>query len=312
MKKFGFKKKLGILTLSLGICTGVFGANLCRADRVSPVQAISYTDTTSYVSVGELWNAEDQVFNKDNLSILKKYISGKADATIADINEMATNTSASDIMRAKTLDAGTQGDITYTAKTAEQDIIVRLGGLDWEVMYLSKDKSGNSILTLWLSNNKQDAWAGRASDEGEYYGFIDGALYSEWSYNCLNYSFEATYPTNMYGASYINAVTLNNGGVFVNSGSANAVTTVTQSSSSAFSPFTMAEYGLTDHLICPKDVSWQITGQSKKTILGSSYNCPNENLDDSATGNWAVSSSNGGPEDMIDNEYYSSWGNSYI
>ena len=302
MKKFGFKKKLGILALSLGICTGVFGANLCRADRVSPVQAISYTDTTSYVSVGELWNAEDQVFNKDNLSILKKYISGKADATIADINEMATNTSASDIMRAKTLDAGTQGDITYTAKTAEQDIIVRLGGLDWEVMYLSKDKSGNSILTLWLSNNKQDAWAGRASDEGEYYGFIDGALYSRWS--CFSYGSDA-YPANMYGISYVNAVTLNNGGMY--SAGSKVTTGVEKSVDNVFAYFTMEQFGLTEYIVTPRSVSWQ-ENQSAKTIINAYYNYPNDawSKDTPDTGFYSAE------YNYAKKDYSDAWADSYI
>ena len=302
MKKFGFKKKLGILALSLGICTGVFGANLCRADRVSPVQAISYTDTTSYVSVGELWNAEDQVFNKDNLSILKKYISGKADATIADINEMATNTSASDIMRAKTLDAGTQGDITYTAKTAEQDIIVRLGGLDWEVMYLSKDKSGNSILTLWLSNNKQDAWAGRASDEGEYYGFIDGALYSRWS--CFSYGSDA-YPANMYGISYVNAVTLNNGGMY--SAGSKVTTGVEKSVDNVFAYFTMEQFGMTEYIVTPRSVSWQ-ENQSAKTIINAYYNYPNDawSKDTPDTGFYSAE------YNYAKKDYSDAWADSYI
>ncbi len=49
-----------------------------------------------------------------------------------------------------------------TGKTSSQSVVVRLGGLDWIVTYLSKDMSSNVIATLWLLNNVQDVFKNRS------------------------------------------------------------------------------------------------------------------------------------------------------
>ena len=292
MRNGKFRKKLSIFAVSIALLFGgVFGGQNLN-DFGNNAKAITMTDTTSYVKVGELYDVENQAFDSANFSILKKYISGNVDATISDIDTMATSISDASIMRAKTLDAGTLNDIEYTAKTSSQDIVVRLGGLDWQVMYLSKDKNGNSILTLWLSNSTQEAWADRSATEGEYYGFLNGGLYSDWACNWYS-NITSPYPCAMYGTSYINAVTLNNGGQYATDVSTLSAE-VEKDANSVFATFTMEEFGLTDYLVTPRYVSWQ-ENQSARTSISLSSNLPNEawskdTADDKNTGNysWAL------------------------
>ena len=276
-----FRIKLLVLLMSLAMLIGVV-FNFNRTAVTNNVNAVSFDDTTSYVSVGEIFDINSKSLNDDNFYTLLKYISGNPSATMDDIDALASSVTDASEMRAFTLDAGSEGEVDYSAKTNSQDIIVRLGGLDWQAMYLSQDKLGNAILTLWLDNNKQDAWEGRSATEGEFYGFIDGALYSDWSYNWSSDSTAVAYPSAMYGTSYINAVTLNNGGMYATSNTA-VTTGVEKSADNPFAVFTMEEYGLTEHIVTPRQVSWQ-EDQSAKTINSMSYNYPNEAWSNSTTG----------------------------
>ncbi|MBE5736544.1 MAG: hypothetical protein E7356_04265, partial [Clostridiales bacterium] len=218
------------------------------------------------MSVGELYNSSTHKVNPDNFNILMKYISGNDVVDISKVRALANSqTSAKDI-RSNIVSAGTQGDTSYVAKANGKDICVRLGGLDWQVMYLSTDKSGNSILTLWLDNNVQDAWMNRSSPETGDYAFINGGLYSRYSVWTSQDQWE--YPSNMYGTSYVSAVTLNNGGLY-SIYADNKVAEAEQDSGSVFALFTMSQFGLTDHLITPRQVGWQ-ENQSALEILTSS------------------------------------------
>ena len=214
MKKLSRGQKINRICV-YSLLSAVFSLFIFAGGGGYSSKAITSTDTTSYVSVGELYNVDSQTINPDNLKILMKYITGNASASIGDIDTLSTAITDASEMRATTITAGTEGSTSFASKTNGQDICVRLGGLDWQVMYLSKDKSGNSILTLWLDNNYQDAWVGRSATEGEHYGFLDGGLYSDFSGNWVDgTTYDNFPPSAMYGTSYINAVTLNNGGVW--------------------------------------------------------------------------------------------------
>ncbi len=288
---------LTIIGTSLGLGLG-FG--LPKKD----LDGISNTDTSSYTSIGEIWKSDKKVFNGENLNKLYKSITGNSSATIANIDSLASSTA-------------TAADIR--ANNGGKDIVVRLGGLDWQVMYLSKDSDGNAIATLWLSNNEQDAFAGRSSSEGAYYGYVSSAvtgktgLYSDWSadwYANKTYDGETNfYPSAMYGTSYIRAVTLNNGGTYATSNT--ALTTALPNSSSIFAPFTMSTDGenndLTDFIVKPSKVSWQ-KDQSSKTIQGTSYNYPNDawNTATSDTGFYSAA------YNYAEHSNYAQWANDYL
>ncbi len=289
------KITLGCLGLVVSVGT-IFGGN-----SKTETHAISTTDTTSYVSVGELFDTDSQSINVENYHILLKYITGNASATYSDITSLASSVTDASVMRGKTLDAGDG----YSAKSSSQDIVVRLGGLDWQVMYLSTNKSDEPILTLWLDNNKQDAWADRSATEGKYYGFIDGALYSDWSANWYSTTV-GTSPSNMYGTSYINAVTLNNGGVYATN-SSGAYTTVEKDVSNPFALFTMEEFGLTEYIEKPRNVSWQ-ENQSAKSIISMSYNYPNDAWSKDTTDDGFYSAS----YNYAELDYSDAWADSYL
>ncbi len=181
-------------------------------------------------------------------------------------------------------------------------------------MYLSNDTNGNPVLTLWLSNSTQDAFSGRSATEGEFYGYLNGGLYSDWSSNLYNNYFTVNYPMNMYGTSYIRAVTLNNGGAYVSSisasgstaGAVSTLSTATKSTSNVFAPFTMDEFGLTDYIVTPNKVSWQ-KDQSSITTAVAAYTYANESLGTPTTQK-IYSGSYGKVSDMFGNQYYSAWG----
>ncbi len=277
-------KKLATFGLILATAISLGGGFL--TSPIDEINAISDTDKankTSFVKVGELYNTADQSFNADNYNILLKYLTGNSSATLANVTTLASannnqfsssgyiGTDAS-VIRAKTLTAGTQGSTSYLAKTSSKDVCVRLGGLDWQVMYLTKNTNNDTILTLWLDNNIQETWSSQSSS-GTKYGFLDGGLYSEFSYNYVDSSYSSNYPAASYGTSYVHIVTLNNGGTY--STSTTATSTFTPSSSSIFATFTMPEYGLTDYLVTPRTISWQ-EDQSSKTILSKTYKYSNE------------------------------------
>ena len=285
MKKWSLKTKLFRVLFSVVLCFscafGVFGVSSIN------VNAITKTDTSSYVSVGELWNSSSKTFNTDNVNILYKYITGIRDASIGDIKTLLSSCTdtlyneqySAESIRANTISAGTHGATSYSAKTSGKDIVVTLGGLKWQVVYLSNDKSDNPTLTLWLANSYQDAWTSRSKTEGAVYGFVSGSLFSEmtWEYQTGNHKVansNTEITTTLYGLSYMRGIVLNNGGTYA-SASNTIVQNQAQSSSSAFAMFTMDEYGLTNYITKPSQVGWQ-EYQSAKTVAGTSYSYSND------------------------------------
>jgi hypothetical protein len=154
-----WKVRISLLLISLVICVSSIIGNFFS--HTNTVNAVSFNDTTSYVSVGELFNNNTKKFNSTNLEILFKYITGNSSFSMANVSTVDVFARrATDAMniREVSLSAGTHNSVAYSAKSSGQDIVVKLGGLDWQVVYLSTDKSGNPILTLWLDNNVQEAW----------------------------------------------------------------------------------------------------------------------------------------------------------
>ena len=215
-------------------------------------RAIYTTDTTSYVKVNEIYDDSAGAMNPDNVNTLLRYITGDADITIDTatdtLNTMATaNTTSADIATKAVLD-----------KANGDDIIVTFGGLDWQVVYLSKDTDGNNILTLWLANSTDT---------------------STWSNGWYEKNSSYANPSNMYGSSYIRCVTLNAGGTYSTSSSGTA--SATQTETNKFARFTMEEVdnSLIQYLITPSKVNWQLYQSAIKEI-GFIYLCPNESIED--------------------------------
>lgn len=268
--------------------------------------AIYINDTTSYVKVNELYDDSLNAMDPDNVSTLIKYITGNVDLDYTNaeamLDALATNITTSADIRSKSV------TVNGVTKSSTQDVIVTFGGLDWQVVYLSKDNSGNNILTLWLSTNYQKAWENRAADEGEFYGFIDGALYSDWSADWKTLQSSDKYLSRIYGTSYVSAVTLNNGGEYAISST--ELVNASQSENSVFARFTMedVEGSLTEFIVTPNNISWQLL-QSAVVEIKRSYFLPNDSIND-PTG---ILSGSYFPIFNYHSKYgYANWANDYL
>ena len=280
---------------------------------VPNTSAIKTGDTTSFVKVSngtDLWTG-----SKINADVAEELFKFLGNSSSADYNTLQSNVTSSSPKSAKTLRGYTYG------KTSSQSIVVRLGGLDWIVTYLSvsdvdSDGDGNNdiIATLWLTNNVQEAWSGKNESVGKYYGFVNGALYADWSADWIdgNSPSSYTYPSNMYATSYMAAVVLNNGGNYA-TGTSTAVAASTDSNGygaknpfySFTTPVSGARNDLTDFIVTPNNVSWQKTPQDF-SVIGYSRNLNNDSLSNDG-GTYYSSTYNYGSKTN-----YADWGNDYL
>ena len=153
------------------------------------------------------------------------------------------------------------------ANNGGKDIVVYLRGRQWYVPFVSKDKSGNIIATLWLK---------------------DGGMGDLVPYAAGWYSDDHTlsYPGHMYSTSYVRSYL--NGTPFVTTEGAVAGETninVT-SSSNLYIDYNGAQSemwknflsgSITDYLVQPKNIDWQNDGTVAFDALGwsKSRQCPN-------------------------------------
>ena len=268
----------------------------------SSINATLTSDTTSYVSVGEIWNKSTGQFDGNNLTTLLRYITGNSSITSLDVTSRGSigqTKSAADIRTS-----------TANGKTTSQDVQVTFGGLTWQVVHLTQDRSGNDIVTLWLSNNYQEAWANDSSlttAEGAYHGFVNGALYSDWSADWSNsYAYDTDlYPSSMYSTSYIRTVVLNNEGSYATSKT--SATSVTQSTDSVFAIYTMDNVAgsVKQYLVTPNQVKYQET-ENANTQFGDSRYYPNEAYG-TPNGNGTWYTSNNENYDFSSREVYDDW-----
>ena len=279
-------------------------------------------DTTSYVSVGEIWNAENGTFNANTLNTLLQYITNDADVTASAVTALGsinmTKTSA-DIRTS-----------TVNGKTTSQDVQVTFGGLTWQVVHLTQDRDGNDIVTLWLSSNVQDEFVGASS--GAHHSISSsGALTSRWSGGSSLYNNYFTVkdtngnitPTNMYSTSYIRVVTLNNGGDYISSQSGSSsssssvmtlTTDVPQDKNNVFAMFTMngVAGSVTEYLVKPREVKYQETEAAANSNVNSRAIYPNEAYGTPSGGSWYTHSTYGSGQSMTNNTYYDAWADDTI
>ncbi len=145
-----------------------------------------------------------------------------------------------------------------------KDVTVTIGARQWTATYLSKNLSGEPILTLMLAT---------------YDGFN-----SSWHTQATNSN--GNYPNNMYGTSSVRAVALNNGGEYARTYNATSLTRVEQDENNDWAIYTMDDVkgSLTSFIEVPDKMSWQHS-QSAKESAGQDYNYNNDALD-SGMGNF--------------------------
>ncbi|MBR1985087.1 MAG: right-handed parallel beta-helix repeat-containing protein, partial [Clostridia bacterium] len=283
------KKKIAVFLTSIlfglaGIFVPIFSHTKARA--------VTTADTTSYVSVGELWDDTNKKMSFSNVSLLFDYVSGINSAQFNTIESLAKDALTSKGMREKSLvKNGT------TLKETGKDIVVTLGGLKWQVVYLSTTKKGEPILTLFLADSSQTNVKG---------------YYNTWrSPNTPNA--EVNNISSLYSTSYVRTYSLNMGGIRVTGNDTQE--NVEQNPSSVFAPFTMSVIGdyndITDFITTPSEVSWQ--ENQRMQDYGLSYNGQTYNLSNEA---WSNSLSDDGffsaDRNFAHEPYNNVWKDDYI
>ncbi|MDE6758191.1 MAG: hypothetical protein K2J89_02800, partial [Clostridia bacterium] len=218
------------------------------------------------------YEEKGKIFDGNQLSKLYSALLSEDGATYADI---------------KSATSGANGVKTSEDFRSEyndgKDLVVTIGGLTWNVVYLSNTKSdgtGDPIVTLWLTDSAQLA---NYNIKNNIYDEVRWNSYEDNSSAVTNQK----YPSNMYGTSRIRAVTLNNGGKYATSISALSSTGATQSYDNPFAMFTMPntstyKSSLTDFIVTPTEVEWQRKETSSYTTDGPNgyeWNFNNDALD---------------------------------
>ncbi len=283
------------MTASKNKCLVLLTAIICAALLCCSVY-FAYSDIETHamdtaignetvVKIGEIYKGVDTANNTkhfagENLSKLYAAITGIANASIADIDAMMTGS----------------GQITSADIRAAggKDIAVTFGDIEWAVTHLTKDNSGNVIATLWQTSSDTTC------------------QWNIWSNNTTLIS----YPSNIYGTSYIRTHGLNNVGDYVATNGASSLTPYSQSDTHAYARFTMPTVNgsLTDFLVKPSAVAYQ-SNQNQYiggTIGNLGFTLPNEAYGTpSGTVNW-YSGVNIVMSSLTSKAGYSAWKDDYI
>ncbi len=210
-----------------------------------------------------------------NLANLKTFFNTLSNSSSGSIDKIEANI-GNGFVKANEIRGYSVGD-----KSAGKSLVVTIGGFLWTVVYLSKTKStrdsnndgaGDVIATLWLS---------------------DATKTSTFCNSSVNYgsaNFDGC-PTALYGSSYIRAVTLNQGGAYLNVIDNSSIYSSTNATASKdtnhlYKEFTIAGGKVTPYIVTPEYVSWQESGQSAKDMAGWWFNSSNDN--------WSTTVSNDG------------------
>ncbi len=281
-----FKILAIIASIIIGISSLLIGLNFSGLLRR---RGRAY-NTVFQITVNEMWNSTNSKFKEDEFNNLLKAISGDQNVSVTKMDKIKTMATA-------------RTTSTTMKSNNGKEIVITLGGFTWTPTYLSTDKNGNIILTLWLANTSE--LYNRTYGDGQKfdrYGPVKWASFSDSSTS-------GTYPSSMYGTSYIRSVVLNNGGSYATSIS--ATQNFDKKDNSCFAPFTYPKDGafndITDFIVTPENVSWQ-ESQSAKTTLNYTNNLPNESWSNSV-GDSGFSSSAYNFAHKTDNE---NWKSDYL
>ena len=202
-----------------------------------------------YVYIDEIWNEDTQSFNNENLLSLYENITGFENANVNNIKTLLNDNggvfSANDIKGIA---------LSNSNKTAGKDIIVRIGGLDWHVTYLSNNKDEEPILTVWLSNSFQNK-------HSYYKDFLTGNLNGRMAGTLISMS----NGTSLYSGTAIRSVGLNNSGKYYLGNIDSKTATIdadgyvdyTATINHPLAMYTMQEFGFTKYLATPREMAWQ-------------------------------------------------------
>ncbi len=249
------KVYVGVLACLLAFFFIFSGVNLTyNLNKKTEAFNSTYAVAANATVVGELWN--NGKWNKNNV---KTFFNMLSNSNTGSMEMIETNVGNS------TINAGAIRSYGGGGKTAGKSLVVTIGGIQWVVTYLSRakssmDRDGNSkgdiIATLWMADSTTTSTFGSSS---RYVGSsIDGDDYDMPTTDGIQTSF--------YGTSYVRAVTLNQGGAYLNLTDNYTIydtpnATATQKANHQWAEFTMPTGDFTPYIVTPEYVTWQEAGQ---------------------------------------------------
>jgi len=191
-------RKFLTLILSL-ICAVLLGCAILLPKKIS-ASAFKTTGTdvgqSLLVSSDDLFDSKSNGLNTAVLDTLAGKILGSGKKT----TDLITAAKSSP------LDSS-----SFRSSNGGSDVTVKLGGLIWTPVYLSETTGGVPIITLWLSGINASGKYSYSSDFSQTQDI--SPLTDGWNSTTSSAASWNT-PSEMYGSSYMRAVTLNNGGYY--------------------------------------------------------------------------------------------------
>jgi len=292
-----------IVVLCMAITALIGDINFDRSDKANAL-----VDSSKAKYVGELTITGDaegkggKVFDGGKLNELYRLLLGDS-ATYATVQAAASQT--------RSTPAGGVGGLTVGKNAAEfsNNVVVKIGGINWIATVLTVDKTGDVVLTLWRENTPNDE--------------AHKTAFSPWpASSASGNSTSHTYPGNVYGTSYVRSILLNGRAMTDEDGNDVVVeystaagektvlapNSIAQTANYEYDLFTNTDYdnNLTDYIVKPTKISYQET-QDNRAASSGSYTRANEAYGTPATG-YGWNGTNG-----IQNKYaYSDWQYDYI
>ena len=217
-------------------------------DNINDVFAFENTTiVTGTVDIGDILlegyadRKDGCAFNEEIMATFFSKLTGNASkSSISDVDALGTLTAA---------------DIR--AKNGNKDLLLTMDGKQWTVTHLTKDRSGNTIVTLFL-----------ATPDPERH------QWNKWR----SKSIDIEYPSNIYGTSYIRSHGLNIGSDYVETEGATSLTASSQDEAHKYAKFTMPDIkgSLTDYIVTPAQVEYQETENNITVNTYDNYTLPND------------------------------------
>lgn len=300
IKKYMFAIVCSIFALSTGF---VFIANSMGSNFTSAT--INPSDSNANINLGDIlldgYQTGSKKFDRDVVNALYEKLTGKVNATLADVKAMIDEIPESDyyakfnntasyvptfdeefkkgspIVRSDTLRANAGGkDIVFSFGGYENQVGKRIN-YEWTVTSLTKagkqyvtsgdadeSKKDHVIATIWLANTNNNK-----VKTAQFQNFSSSSVISG-------------YLSNIYGTSKIRVQTLNAGGYKLNSNGISP-TYYSKRLDNEWAQFTMPEAtgSLTDFIVTPAYINYQGTGtykessDSERLEVNTSYIAPN-------------------------------------
>ncbi len=241
-----------------------------------------------------------KAFNGKNLTKLYERLAGKEGASYDDVRLAALDTTA-DTTGIGLKSGKTSKQLREYENNLNKDTIVTIGSKKWVVTSLTVDENGDVIATMW----EHDA------DES--------IKWNTWKSSSLS----TTYPTSIYGTSYVRAKILNGIGedessnqidVKYNSNSS-TMSDIAKADNYSYSMFTdkTSSGNITEFIVKPKDVKYHETERAVVLCPGTIvYSALNESTKYHSI-NWNNSGTNGtNVRDAQNKLHYFDWKNDYI